>query len=159
LNRRIKDLQSSALPLGYVASKLERKTGFEPATLALARRCSTAELLPHKYYALAGAAGRNRTTDTRIFSPLLYRLSYRGPSSFAVAELTGIEPAISGLTGRHVNRYTTAPHIKPYQRIRSKYYCTSKSPILQGGFFIPLDINTQYSLNQKANYKGKGRNA
>ena len=24
------------------------------------------------------AAGRNRTTDTRIFSPLLYRLSYRG---------------------------------------------------------------------------------
>gem|GEM_PF-6011747 len=26
-----------------------------------------------------------------------------------MAELTGIEPAISGLTGRHVNRYTTAP--------------------------------------------------
>ena len=25
-----------------------------------------------------GAAGRNRTTDTGIFSPLLYRLSYRG---------------------------------------------------------------------------------
>ncbi len=25
-----------------------------------------------------GAAGRNRTADTRIFSPLLYRLSYRG---------------------------------------------------------------------------------
>ena len=28
-----------------------------------------------KYY---GASGRNRTADTRIFSPLLYRLSYRG---------------------------------------------------------------------------------
>ena len=27
-----------------------------------------------------GASGRNRTTDTRIFSPLLYRLSYRGIS-------------------------------------------------------------------------------
>ena len=26
-----------------------------------------------------GAAGGNRTPDTRIFSPLLYRLSYRGP--------------------------------------------------------------------------------
>ena len=26
----------------------------------------------------AGASRRNRTTDTRIFSPLLYRLSYRG---------------------------------------------------------------------------------
>ena len=27
-----------------------------------------------------GASGRNRTNDTRIFSPLLYRLSYRGKS-------------------------------------------------------------------------------
>jgi hypothetical protein len=26
----------------------------------------------------SGAQGRNRTTDTRIFSPLLYRLSYLG---------------------------------------------------------------------------------
>ena len=25
----------------------------------------------------AGGLGRNRTTDTRIFNPLLYRLSYR----------------------------------------------------------------------------------
>lgn len=25
-----------------------------------------------------GASGQNRTVDTRIFSPLLYRLSYRG---------------------------------------------------------------------------------
>ena len=25
-----------------------------------------------------GASGRSRTTDTRIFSPLLYQLSYRG---------------------------------------------------------------------------------
>ena len=28
--------------------------------------------------AKGGASGRNRTTDTRIFSPLLYQLSYRG---------------------------------------------------------------------------------
>ena len=27
-----------------------------------------------------GASGRNRTNDTRIFSPLLYQLSYRGKS-------------------------------------------------------------------------------
>jgi hypothetical protein len=27
---------------------------------------------------LFGAQGRNRTTDTRIFSPLLYQLSYLG---------------------------------------------------------------------------------
>jgi hypothetical protein len=25
----------------------------------------------------SGGLGRNRTTDTRIFNPLLYRLSYR----------------------------------------------------------------------------------
>ena len=31
------------------------------------------ELNPH-----IGASGRNRTNDTGIFSPLLYRLSYRG---------------------------------------------------------------------------------
>ena len=29
---------------------------------------------------LNGAQGRNRTSDTRIFSPLLYQLSYLGPS-------------------------------------------------------------------------------
>jgi hypothetical protein len=38
-------------PLRLIIYKLmekfmERKTGFEPATLALARRCSTTELLP-----------------------------------------------------------------------------------------------------------------
>ena len=27
-----------------------------------------------------GASARNRTVDTRIFSPLLYQLSYRGKS-------------------------------------------------------------------------------
>jgi len=26
-----------------------------------------------------GAQGRNRTSDTRIFNPLLYQLSYLGP--------------------------------------------------------------------------------
>ena len=28
----------------------------------------------------AGGLGRNRTTDTRIFNPLLYQLSYRAVS-------------------------------------------------------------------------------
>jgi len=27
----------------------------------------------------SGAQGRNRTSDTRIFNPLLYQLSYLGP--------------------------------------------------------------------------------
>ena len=39
--------KAGALPLSYTRIKLERKTGFEPATLALARRYSTTEPLPH----------------------------------------------------------------------------------------------------------------
>jgi hypothetical protein len=38
--------KARALPLSYTRM-LERKTGFEPATLALARRCSTTEPLSH----------------------------------------------------------------------------------------------------------------
>ena len=41
------------------------------------------ELNPHH----VGASGRNRTNDTRIFSPLLYLLSYRGMLSRASALL------------------------------------------------------------------------
>ena len=33
-----------------------------------------------KPFNIHGAQGQNRTVDTRIFSPLLYRLSYLGPS-------------------------------------------------------------------------------
>ena len=90
----IKVLQTSALPLGYVALKMERKTRFELATPSLARRCSTAELFPH------GASAQNRTVDTRIFSPLLYQLSYRGE----LATWTGLEPVTSAVTGRHSNQ-------------------------------------------------------
>ncbi len=34
-----------------------------------------------------GAQGRNRTTDTRIFNPLLYQLSYLG-----VCSIGGLQP-------------------------------------------------------------------
>jgi hypothetical protein len=33
---------------------------------------------PFRGWAFGGAQGRDRTTDTRIFSPLLYQLSYLG---------------------------------------------------------------------------------
>ena len=55
---------------------LERITGFEPATSTLARWRST-KWAKSAFRCLHGASGRNRTNDTRIFSPLLYRLSYR----------------------------------------------------------------------------------
>ena len=75
---------------------MERETRFELATPALARRCSTAELFPH----INGASGQNRTVDTRIFSPLLYQLSYRGK----MATRMGLEPTTSAVTGRHSNQ-------------------------------------------------------
>jgi hypothetical protein len=83
-NRRMRVLQTLALPLGYVAAEaqkaatsaasqlqrrpirvgrsssdvLERETGFEPATPTLARLCSTTELFPRRSgrYQIARAA-------------------------------------------------------------------------------------------------------
>ena len=54
---------------------LERITRLELATSTLARWRSTRWAKPAN-----GAFGRNRTNDTRIFSPLLYQLSYKGKS-------------------------------------------------------------------------------
>ena len=49
---------------------------------------------------IKNAQSRNRTSDTRIFSPLLYRLSY----GTIMAVWTGLEPATSAVTGRHSNQ-------------------------------------------------------
>ena len=51
-----------------------------------------------------GASGRNRTTDTGIFSPLLYRLSYLG-----MVGLAGLEPATSRLSGVRSNHLSYKP--------------------------------------------------
>ena len=91
--------KAGILPLNYTRI-LERKTGFEPATFALARRRSTTEPLPLIY----GASGQNRTTDTQIFSLLLYRLSYRGIPLFIMATRKGLEPSTSSVTGWHSNQ-------------------------------------------------------
>ena len=64
------------------------------------------------YIRIPGASGRNRTNDTGIFSPLLYRLSYRGMLSRASALLSvnkmatrnGLEPSTSSVTGWRANR-------------------------------------------------------
>ena len=50
----------------------------------------------------AGASGRNRTNDTRIFSPPLYQLSYRGVE--VMATRMGLEPTTSAVTGRRSNQ-------------------------------------------------------
>ena len=47
-----------------------------PAKTCKARFCGEKEKVLHDFR--RGASDRNRTNDTGIFSPLLYRLSYRG---------------------------------------------------------------------------------
>ena len=44
-----------------------------------------------------GAEGRNRTTDTGIFSPLLYRLSYLGISYVSLAIIITRERFVKGI--------------------------------------------------------------
>ena len=57
-----------------------------------------------------GAQSRNRTNDTGIFSPLLYRLSYLGlkrdrlAGAGPLATQKGLEPSTSSVTGWHSNQ-------------------------------------------------------
>ena len=57
--------------------------GIEPMTSSLPRMRATACATS----AFCGASGRNRTNDTRIFSPLLYQLSYRGKLTMRLKEI------------------------------------------------------------------------
>ncbi len=67
--------------------------GFEPPTTWLKVRCSTDWASAPKPYVVytklflntTNAQNRNRTSDTRIFSPLLYQLSYLGIRPFGLS--------------------------------------------------------------------------
>ena len=82
---------------------MARPVGVEPATFWSVVKCSI-QLSYER--TLNGGFGRNWTTDTRIFSPLLYRLSYEAKK---MAVPTGFGPAIFCVTGRRDNHYTTEP--------------------------------------------------
>ncbi len=71
--------------LDAVNFNLVRLAGVEPAR-AYAHYPLKVACLPFHHNRICslkknGASGQNRTVDTRIFSPLLYRLSYRGKIS------------------------------------------------------------------------------
>jgi hypothetical protein len=67
---------SSDLP-----SKLERETGLEPATLALARRCSTTELLPHGHQCSIATARVPGQRNARSIEGVLAGLRFLGSVS------------------------------------------------------------------------------
>ena len=73
------------------------------------------ELHPH----FIGASGRNRTTDTGIFSPLLYRLSYRGKNW---RPGTGSNRRPLAWQASVLTNWTTGPYKKIGGRNRARTY-------------------------------------
>ena len=105
MNWGVELLQSSALPLGYgtvhTRDSILEKRGKETlprfgasdeartrylhlGKVALYQMSYTRIVSSTRVKLMEdGASGRNRTNDTRIFSPLLYQLSYRGKNGDA----------------------------------------------------------------------------
>ena len=125
--------KAEVLPLNYIRI-LERKTRFELATLALARRCSTPEPLPHIHKIGRGRWIRTIESSANGFTvrplwplgnPSIYwswwresnpqpadyksaalPLSHTSISSFLkkLATWNGLEPSTSSVTGWHSNQ-------------------------------------------------------
>ncbi len=69
----------------YIAKKAQKKAltlsqgyGADDGARTRYLHLGKVALYQMSYIRIYGASGRNRTIDTGIFSPLLYRLSYRG---------------------------------------------------------------------------------
>ena len=95
-------MQSSALATWLRRLPHIRKNGAEDGTRTRDPLLGKEMLYQLSHFRIHGGETPNRTGDTWIFSPLLYQLSY-----LALAGLTGLEPAISCVTGRRVK--PTAP--------------------------------------------------
>ena len=105
------DLQSAAFSLFAIFPKYKKKC--RPEDLNPRPTDYKSVALPTELGRQHGASRQSRTADTWSFNPLLYQLSYRGIIKFLhkkMAVPTGIEPAISCVTGRRDNRYTTGPY-------------------------------------------------
>jgi hypothetical protein len=97
--------------LWRLSEKLERKTGFEPATLALARRCSTTEPLPHIRTGDLGIEPRNDGVKVRCLTAWLI------PNMLVkkMGRSTGLEPANAGSTNQCVNPFATTATLFNWQ--------------------------------------------
>ncbi len=102
-------LQTPALPLGYLAIIMERKTGFEPAALALARRCSTTEPLPLDWCRRPELNWRHADFQSAALPTELPRQTVRDllrSPGYRMAEAMGFEPTVSCVTGTYVRPAT-----------------------------------------------------
>ena len=89
---RFDDSKVSCLPLRrYHSGRNRFRCGFR----FLDRKGRFFKCVSYDTHLKNGASGRNRTTDTGIFSPLLYRLSYRG----IMATRIRLELTTSSVTG------------------------------------------------------------
>ena len=77
MNWGIAVLQTAALPLGY-GTEPYIKNGADDEARTRYLHLGKVALYQMSYIRKNGAFGRNRTSDTWIFSPLLYQLSYKG---------------------------------------------------------------------------------
>ena len=109
-------MQQKTAFIFHESGYLMRHRGFEPRTTWLKVKCST------NWANIPYAQNRNRTSDTRIFSPLLYQLSYLGKIAGA-----GFEPATFGLWARRASRL-----------LHPAIELTSLKVIMDGGEFEPF---------------------
>ena len=87
--------------------------------------------LPDELRPQNGASGRGRTGDTRIFSPLLYQLSYRGK----LATKKGLEPSTSSVTGWRSNQLNYLAIYAFVLKLKLAYY-SKNVPECQHPFYI-----------------------
>ena len=105
--------KAEVLPLNYIRIKLERKTRFELATLALARRCSTPEPLP----LIIGRGRWIRTTESSANGFTVRPLWPLGnPSKFCLPDyytitFVNVQQIFFFFIGAGGENYTNASHL------------------------------------------------
>ena len=117
--------------LSYRGMKVERKTRFELATPALARRCSTTELFPHTWCPRTESNCRHKDFQSFALPTELPRQIIFFEANYffrdkKMATPIRFELTIFAVTGRHVNRYTTGP----------QYRCFRYSIIISWFYFL-----------------------
>gem|GEM_PF-2604667 len=68
-----------------------------------------------------GAQGQNRTADTRIFSPLLYRLSYLGVGVHYIVQCLAMTPASATMLVVSTSLEQAVPEACSSRRVESQY--------------------------------------